>query len=206
MNVAMGVWCTFTSLVFVWPQVWRMVRHDTSHGVSAFSVAHGVLGSAMWFTYGVSMSRHAIWFSNGSFIIAQLIIISVLYRHQRMSRSLLGKFATVLGVLLLITIPASPSTVGWMATTLSVTSLIPQVMHVITTENLHGISVASWLMTIVSASSWMAYGWMLNDVIMSVINYFTIPMMIFIVSKAIVWRRSNGEPLFKRASTVASIQ
>ena len=199
MNTVMGVWCTFTSLIFVWPQVWRMVRHDTSHGISPISIAHGLVGSALWFSYGISMSRHAIWISNGQFITAQLIIISVLYRHGSMKSATLAKFAAVLAALLLITIPASPSVVGWMATTVSVTSLMPQVRHVIKTENLHGISVASWLMTIISASSWMIYGWMLDDVIMSVINYFTIPMMVFIMTKAIRWRMAAGEPVFLQA-------
>lgn len=199
MNAIMGVWCTFTSLIFVWPQVWRMVRHDTSHGISPFSIAHGLVGSALWFSYGVSMSRHAIWFSNGSFIIAQLIIISVLYRHGSMTVSLMAKFAGLLGALLLIAIPVSPSVVGWMATTVSVTSLMPQVVHVIKTSNLHGISVLSWIMTIISATSWMIYGWMLDDVIMSVINYFTIPMMVFILMKAIRWRVVAGEPIFAQA-------
>lgn len=199
MNTVMGVWCTFTSLIFVWPQVWRMVRHDTSHGISPISIAHGLVGSALWFTYGISMSREAIWISNGQFITAQLIIISVLFRHGSMPVALMAKFGALLGSLLLITVPASPSVVGWMATTVSVTSLMPQVIHVIKTENLHGISVMSWLMTIMSASSWMIYGWMLNDVIMSVINYFTIPMMVFIVVKAIRWRIAAGEPVFVQA-------
>ena len=199
MNPVMGIWCSFTSLIFVWPQVWRMVRHDTSHGISPFSIAHGLVGSALWFSYGISMSREAIWISNGQFITAQLIIISVLLRHGSMKVSLLAKFAAVLAGLLLITIPASPSVVGWMATTMSVTSLMPQVRHVIKTENLHGISVVSWLMTIISAASWMVYGWMLDDVIMSVINYFTIPMMIFIMTKAIKWRIAAGEPVFAQA-------
>ena len=196
MNTIMGVWCTFTSLIFVWPQVWRMVRHDTSHGISPFSIAHGLVGSTLWFTYGISMNRNAIWISNGQFITAQIIIISVLYRHKTMSASLLAKFAASLAALLLITIPVSPSVVGWMATTVSVTSLMPQVVHVIKTENLYGISVVSWLMTIMSATSWMIYGWMLDDVIMSVINYFTIPMMVFIAVKATRWRIAHGETVF----------
>lgn len=196
MNAAMGAWCTFTSLVFIWPQVWRMTRHDTSHGVSAFGVAHGVVGSALWLSYGISMDRVAIWFSNSQFIAAQLIIISVLVRHGKMPISLLARFAAVLAVLLAIGIPAPPATVGWIATAVSVTSLFPQVIHTARTENLHGISVVSWAMTIVSAASWMIYGWMLDDVVMSTINYFTIPMMIYVMTMAIRWRVRAGEPIF----------
>jgi large-conductance mechanosensitive channel len=50
-----------------------------------------------------------------------------------------------------------------------------------------------------SAASWMMYGWMLDDVIMSVINYFTIPMMIFIMMKAVRWRIANDVPVFVQA-------
>ncbi len=199
MNAVMGVWCTFTSLIFVWPQVWRMVRHDTSHGISPFSIAHGLVGSSMWFAYGILMDRTAIWFSNGSFITAQIIIISVLYRHGKLPVALLVRFALVLAALLAVAVPVSPSVVGWVATVVSVTSLMPQVLHTSRTENLHGISVISWAMTILSAASWMAYGWMLDDVIMSVINYFTIPMMIYVMTKAIRWRIAHGEPIFVQA-------
>ena len=199
MDAAMGVWCTFTSLVFIWPQVWRMLRRDTSHGISPYSIAHGLVGSSMWFAYGILMDRIAIWFSNGSFITAQIIIISVLSRHGKMPLSLLARYVAVLAALLAVSVPASASAVGWVATFISVTSLMPQVVHTARTDNLHGISVVSWALTIMSASSWMVYGWMLDDVIMSVINYFTIPMMIYVMTMAIRWRIANGEPIFAQA-------
>lgn len=199
METAMGAWCTFTSLVFIWPQVWRMTRHDTSHGVSAFGTAHGLVGSALWLSYGISMDRIAIWFSNSQFIAAQMIILGVLYRHGKMPLSLLFRFAAVLAVLLAVGVPAPAATVGWIATVVSITSLFPQVLHTARTENLHGISVASWAMTIVSAGSWMVYGWMLDDVVMSTINYFTIPMMVYVMTMAIRWRVRAGEPIFAQS-------
>jgi uncharacterized protein with PQ loop repeat len=199
MNALMGAWCTLTSLVFIWPQVWRMTRHDTSHGVSAFGVAHGLVGSGLWLSYGISMGRVAIWVSNIQFIAAQLIIVSVLYRHGKLPLSLLARFAAVLVVLLVVGIPAPAAAVGWLATVVGITSLFPQVLHTARTENLHGISVASWALTIMSSSSWMIYGWMLNDMVMATINYFTIPMMIYVMTKAIRWRLRVGEPIFAQS-------
>jgi uncharacterized protein with PQ loop repeat len=74
-----GAWCVALSLAFIWPQVWRAVRHDTSHGISPFALMHGLVGSALWFSYGVIQSDIGVWFSNTSLIIAQSIIISVVY-------------------------------------------------------------------------------------------------------------------------------
>lgn len=199
MQPFLAVWCTVLSLSFIWPQVWRTVRHDTTHGISAFSVVHGLTGSALWLAYGIAVGRTAVWFSNGSFIVAQSIIISVLLRHQRMPVSLIVKFGVALAVVLAAFLPVSAALIGWIATFTSITSLIPQVVHVIRTDNLHAISIASWLMTVLSASSWMVYGWVVDDPIMSVINYFTIPMMFVVITKAWQWRIRNDVPVFARA-------
>ena len=197
----LGVWCTTFSLAFIWPQVWRTVRHDTTHGISAFSVVHGLAGSAIWLAYGITADRPAIWFSNASFIVAQSIIISVLLRHQRMPVSLLFKFAVILATVLAIFLPVSSAVIGWIATFTSASSLVPQVVHVVRTDNLHGISIVSWLMTVFSAASWMIYGWVLDDPIMSVINYINIPMMFVIITKSWQWRTRNDVPIFARAGT-----
>jgi len=33
MKEIFGAWCVALSFAFIWPQVWRAVRHDTSHGL-----------------------------------------------------------------------------------------------------------------------------------------------------------------------------
>ena len=63
-------------------------RH-ISRVVSPFALMHGLVGSALWFSYGVIQSDVAVWFSNTSFIIAQSIIISVVYRHGHIPRTVL---------------------------------------------------------------------------------------------------------------------
>lgn len=199
MQAFLGVWCTVTSLAFIWPQVWRTVRHDTTHGLSPFSIVHGLAGSALWLTYGIAVGRTPVWFSNSSFIVAQAIIISVLHRHGRMPVSLIVRFAFAFLAVVSVLLPVSAVLVGWAAIATSASSLVPQVVHVAREDNLHAISLVSWAMTVVSALSWMIYGWMVSDPIMSVINYFTIPMMIYIIFRATSWRLSNGVPILARA-------
>lgn len=199
MRAFLGVWCTATSLAFIWPQVWRTVRHDTTHGLSPFSIVHGVAGSALWLAYGIAMGRTAVWISNSSFIVAQFIIIGVLHRHGKVPVSLVLRFGVAFLAVVSVLMPISATLVGWAAIVTSTTSLVPQVVHVAREDNLHAISLVSWAMTVVSATSWMMYGWVENDPIMSVINYFTIPMMVFIIIRATSWRLANDVPILSRA-------
>ena len=191
----MGIWCTCTSLSFIWPQVWRTIRHDTTHGISAFATAHGMVGSALWLAYGLGAGNTAIWFSNASFLVAQSLIVSVMYRHGRMPIQVMARFAAVFVVALVVLLPLPASAFGWTATVASATSLVPQVVHVARSENLHAISLASWIVTIISAASWMIFGWIVDDPIMSIVNYITIPMMFYVLGSATRWRLANGIPL-----------
>lgn len=198
---AWGVWCTVSSIAFVWPQVWRTVRHDTTHGISPFATLHGMVGAALWFAYGLQEGIAAVWVSNVSFIVAQSIIGSVMLRQERMNRVLILRFAATLGVLLSVGVPVSAAVVGWIATVVSASSMLPTVIHVAREKNLHGISVLSWAITIASSASWMAYGFMLDDSIMVNINYVTIPMMCFVITRAVRWRLANGVPVLRAAAT-----
>lgn len=197
---AWGVWCTVSSIAFVWPQVWRTVRHDTTHGISAFATLHGMVGAALWFAYGLQEGIAAVWVSNVSFIVAQSIIGSVMLRQERMNRVLILRFAATLAVLLSVGVPVSAAVVGWIATVVSASSMLPTVVHVAREKNLHGISVLSWAITIASSGSWMAYGFMLDDSIMVNINYVTIPMMCFVITRAVRWRLANGVPVLRAAA------
>ena len=192
---AWGAWCIAISLAFVWPQVFRSVRHDTTHGISAFGTLHAISGSALWFTYGVIEDNLSMWFSNASFITAQVIISSVLLRHRRLPARLVASFAVVETVLLCAGLLGPHGTLGWVAIFVSGSGMIPNVIHVHRAHSLHGISIASWALTIISASSWTAYGWIIGDPVITYVNYFTIPLMVYVIVKAWRWRVANGIPV-----------
>jgi MtN3 and saliva related transmembrane protein len=187
------VWCVALSLAFIWPQVWRAVRHDTSHGISPFALLHGLVGSALWLTYGLLQDDVAVWFSNCSFILAQSIIISVVYRHGRLPRIVLINMVLALAAmsLALTQIPARP--VAFIAIAISGSSVVPQLIHVIRTDNLHGISLSSYGLSIVSCMSWLLYGFAVNDFMISAQNFFVIPIFVFIILKAWRWRVAHPD-------------
>jgi len=191
MKVFFQIWCITFGLAFIWPQVWRAVRHDTSHGISPFGLMHGLVGSSLWLTYGILQSDIAIWFANSSFIIAQSIIISVVYRHGKIPRVVLIRVAASLIALALLLTQISATPVGFIAIAISGSSIIPQLIHVIRTENLHGISISSYLLTIVNCSSWLLYGFYVDDPMVSAQNFIAIPIFVYITAKAARWRSAN---------------
>ena len=191
MKTFFQVICVSLGLGFIWPQVWRAVRHDTSHGISPFGVIHAIIGSALWFTYGVVEKDIAIWFTNISFIVAQSIITLVMYRHGKIQRNILIQIGIALVFIALVLTRMSSTPVGFVAIAVSGSSIVPQLIHVIRTENLHGISISSYLITIVNCSSWLIYGFVVDDFMISAQNFFAIPIIVYITIRAMQWRAAN---------------
>ncbi len=154
---------------------------------------HSLVGSSLWLTYGLLEGDIAIWFSNISFLIAQSIIISVVYRHGKIPRTVLIQVGAALAALALLLTQVSATPVGFVAIAISGSSIIPQLIHVIRTENLHGISISSYLLTIVNCSSWLLYGFYVKDPMVSAQNFFAIPIFIYITAKAARWRSANPD-------------
>jgi uncharacterized protein with PQ loop repeat len=154
---------------------------------------HSLVGSSLWLTYGLLEGDIAIWFSNVSFLIAQSIIISVVYRHGKIPRSVLIQVGGALAALALLLTQVSATPVGFVAIAISGSSIIPQLIHVIRTENLHGISISSYLLTIVNCSSWLLYGFYVHDPMVSAQNFFAIPVFVYITVKAARWRSANPD-------------
>ena len=193
MKTFFQVWCIALGLGFIWPQVWRAVRHDTSHGISPFGLMHSLVGSSLWLTYGLLEGDVAIWFSNVSFLVAQSVIISVVYRHGKIPRQVLIQVGAALLALALLLTLDSATPVGFVAIAISGSSIIPQLIHVIRTENLHGISISSYLLTIVNCTSWLLYGFYVQDPMVSAQNFFAIPIFVYITAKAARWRSANPD-------------
>jgi MtN3 and saliva related transmembrane protein len=154
---------------------------------------HAIIGSALWFTYGVIEKDIAIWFTNISFIVAQSIITLVMYRHGKIQRNILIQIGIALIVIAVVLTQMSSTPIGFIAIAVSGSSIIPQLIHVVRTENLHGISISSYLITIVNCSSWLIYGFVVDDFMISAQNFFAIPIIVYITVKAARWRSANPD-------------
>lgn len=187
----LGAWCLVLSVAFVWPQAFRVVRHNTPHGISPIGTVHAIVGSVQWFTFGVMQTDPVVFVANGSFITAQLVIASVLLRHQTLTLLLLlGGFLTAI-VIALVGASVSTSTVGVIAILISTTSIIPPTLHVYRTHNLHGLSVVSLSITLMSNVSWFLYGWAQNDLILMAPNFIFAPCVSYMLVRAWRWHHSD---------------
>ena len=196
----LGYWCIAISLAFVWPQVWRCIRHDTTHGISAFATLHGMTGASMWLAYGFVTSNTAMWSSNSSYILAQGLIAWVLMRHGRLRPAAVVVFVAAVTVFLAAGLATSSTVLGWTGIIISSSGMIPVAIHVWRAHSLHGVSILSWAITVVAAVSWSVLGFVIDDPIIVYTNYFTVPLMIFVIVRSVRWRRENDVPLFAGAA------
>jgi uncharacterized protein with PQ loop repeat len=198
----LGAWCLILSISFVWPQAFRVVRHDTPHGISPIGTVHAIVGSVQWFTFGIMLADPVVYVSNGSFIAAQLVIASVLLRHRALTYLLLLSGAVLAVVLALAGATVSTSLVGIFAILISTTSIIPPTLHVYRTRNLHGLSVVSLSITLMSNFSWLFYGLAQRDLILMAPNFIFAPCVTYMLVRA--WRWHHSEEARQHEASLAT--
>ena len=187
----LGAWCLILSISFVWPQAFRVVRHNTPHGISPIGTVHAIVGSVQWFTFGIMQADPVVYVANGSFIVAQLVIASVLLRHRTLTSVLLISGMVTSLVIALAGAAVSTSLVGIFAILISTTSIIPPTLHVYRTRNLHGLSVASLAITLMSNFSWLFYGLAQRDLILMAPNFIFAPCVSYMLVRAWRWHHSD---------------
>lgn len=158
------------------------------------------MGASLWTSYGLTKGNLSVWTTNLSFVIAQVLIASVLVRHERMTRVMIARFAVVIAAFLTVGLATSGTVIGWMGIVVSGSGMIPVVIHVRRSHSLHGVSILSWIITIISSVSWVTLGFLLDDPIIVYTNYFTVPLMFYVIAKSVRWRKANGVPLFVGAA------
>lgn len=195
MEQFLGTVCAVLSIGFIWPQVWRSVRHNTTHGISPFGLIHSLLGSTLWLSYGLNEGLAPVAIANASFITAQSLIITVAYKNGHLERKVLtATYPVVAGMLIFL--PQAPSApLGVTAVIVSGSSIFPQFIHVLRTDNLHGISITSYILTIINCSSWLLYGFVISDLMVSAQNFVAVPLFTYVTWRAWRWRTLNTHEL-----------
>lgn len=188
----LGVASVVLSISFIWPQVWRSLRHNTTHGISPFGLVHGLIGATLWLSYGINERIAPVAIANTSFLTAQSLIIYVAYKNGHIERRVISAtYPVVLAILVFLTqLPAS--FIGVTAVLISGSAIIPQFIHVLRTDNLHGISLTSYTLTIITCAVWLLYGFVISDFMISAQNFVAIPILLFITHKACRWRQQEA--------------
>jgi uncharacterized protein with PQ loop repeat len=189
----LGVASVVLSISFIWPQVWRSLRHNTTHGISPFGLIHGLFGATLWLSYGIHERIAPVAIANTSFLAAQSLIIYVAYKNGHIERRVITAAYPVVFAILVFHAPLPASFIGITAVLISGSAIIPQFIHVLRTDNLHGISLASYTLTIITCVVWLLYGFAISDFMISAQNFVAIPILLFITHKAWRWRQQHAQ-------------
>jgi len=191
----LGAWCTTLSIVFIWPQVWRVWSARTTAGLSPLATVNNIVASNLWLAYGLAVNRPAGWIANVSFTAATTAVAAALIRDRAMVRGQLVAAYAVSSALIAMTLAVSTAAVAWGAILLGITSMVPQFLRVWRADNLSGISLASMSILMVSCASWAIYGVVADVILYTVPQLLFIPANGYITVRAARWRMAGRNAL-----------
>lgn len=180
----LGLIASILSMLFIWPQVFRVYRNNTVEGLAPLGALQGMSGSILWSIYGLSQSDMPLFGSNLLLSIAIALLAVAMTRHRILASSTL--FLVVAGILGVGFVAGSVSTtlLGMLAFAVGALSVIPQTVKVLRDPDLQGVSVSSNSLLFVTSCAWMSYGVAIRDTLVWLPNVLVIPCSAIIVAKA----------------------
>ena len=192
----LGWWCTALSVAFVWPQVARVYRQHTVDGIAPKGTLHGATASLLWMLYGLGTGDVAISVANAAVVVAMVLIAVQQVRHEVLPLRTAVGTAIVVVTVGGIAVAVSPTFVGWLAIAAGATSVLPQTVHVLRAPTLHGVSVPTYLLLVLTTLSWATYGVLIGDGLVVATNLLVLPCAALVTART--WtaqRRASLTPL-----------
>jgi uncharacterized protein with PQ loop repeat len=192
----LGWWCTALSVAFVWPQVARVYRQHTVDGIAPKGTLHGATASLLWMLYGLGTGDVAISVANAAVVVAMVLIAVQQVRHEVLPLRTAVGTAIVVVTVGGIAVAVSPTFVGWLAIAAGATSVLPQTVHVLRAPTLHGVSVPTYLLLVLTTLSWATYGVLIGAGLVVPSNLLGLPCAALVTART--WtaqRRASLTPL-----------
>jgi uncharacterized protein with PQ loop repeat len=187
----LGLVASALSMLFIWPQVFRVYRNDTVEGLAPLGALQGMSGSILWSIYGLSQSDLPLFGSNLLVAVAIALLAAAMVRHGAVKRTtVFGLVAAVIG-LGFVSGAVSTTLLGVLAFAIGALSILPQTFKVLRDPDLQGVSVSSNALLFVTSSTWMSYGLAIGDALVTLPNVLVIPCSAIIVAKA---RSAQSKP------------
>jgi len=194
----LGTLATVLSIIFIWPQVFRVYAKRSVEGVSAMSQLQSLFASSLWFAYGNMLDRWPQIISSFNIGLANFLILALQWRYQAIRGRILWPAFAVSVVLAIWFSRISVDLVGAVAMIIGGPSIIPQTWRVWRSEHLFGVSVSTHLLLTAMASAWLAYGIVVRDVYTAGPNVIGVPCAMYIT-----WRAWRSHERFRTPETVA---
>lgn len=180
----LGIVASALSMLFIWPQVFRVYRNDTVEGLAPLGALQGMSGSILWAIYGLAQTDMPLFGSNLLLAVAIGLIGAAMTRHGVLARSVFSAVVTVVVGVGFVAAAVSTSFVGILAFGVGALSVLPQTVKVLRDPDLNGVSVSSNSLLFVTCCAWLSYGLTIGDTLVWLPNVLVIPCSALIVAKA----------------------
>ncbi len=173
-----AVACT---VVFAWPQVFRVLRHGIA-GISVGAITLSMVGASAWLGYGVAEGLAPVIVANLGVMTGQLVVTVELVRHHALPRRRAAGAIGAAGVLIALSqLGALTDPIVAVAGLVAIVSVAVQLVEVLREPHrLEGLSASTYaILTLVSAS-WIVYGLLRADVVIIATNTAVLPMAAFV--------------------------
>ena len=168
---ALGFTGTIIDLLRAAPQLVRLLRERKSFGVSVDTSGTSCVVSLGWTTYGIITDQIFVALASGS-IASFFFIITV--AALRLGRSAREFRVTPLWFIVLFSAVTffGKNGLGLMLSISALISNVPQIRVAYKEENLSGLSLGTWLLTLSGGLVWLLYGILQNDLTIMVSTFF----------------------------------
>ena len=153
---------TAIGLVRALPQLIRLLRTRNVHGVSADSAGTISVVSAAWATYGVLTGQAAVALASGATSLMFALVAVVALRLGRR----LGDLRTTpvwLAVLALGGAVGGAAGLGLLLPVSVLVANVPQLRVAWREQDLSGLSLGTWILSVLEAAVWGTYGLLAGD-------------------------------------------
>jgi uncharacterized protein with PQ loop repeat len=182
------------TVVFAWPQVFRVVRHGVS-GVSVNAITLSVVAAAAWFGYGVARGLAPVIIANFGVMTGQLVVTFELARHRALPMRRAVVVVAVATVLVgLCQIAALSDVIVTAAGLGAIASVLTQLVEVVReSHRLEGLSAGTYAILTAISACWIVYGLLEDDIVIVGTNLALLPMAGFITRAA--WQSHHEREL-----------
>lgn len=158
----LGLIGTGIDLIRATPQLARLIRERTSFGVSVDTSGTSCFVSLGWTAYGIITSQPYVTLASGIMAGFFCIITLVALRQGRSAREF--RIAPLwLAVLLISGISFGKTGLGLMLSISALISNVPQVRVAYKEQDLSGLSLGTWLLTLSAGLVWGFYAILQHD-------------------------------------------
>lgn len=196
LTAALGFIAPSLTIVRGVPQVFRIWRTDAD-GVSAGTWLLTVAVAELWLAWGFEFRVPAEIAANAPNLLTAAAIVCLAAHRRRTLRPSLVSIASISGGGVAVSCIALATGMGWV---LSVPAMagsfclfLPQLVRVFREHNLAGISLFTWTIAFLAATSWAAYGLLIHQPPIWIPSTVMVPCSLVIAMRVSRVRASIGE-------------